>query len=201
VPDRPAQCVVADEVAGMLRRRAGEEPAAVERIPKQSEAGASTGRSIGQVDASASRAARMARLLVGFLSATGDAHSVDDLCRMGWVGVGPSTFGRWCRAERERPKRVLDFARLLRALMLATTHGTSVLEWMEIDLRTFGALLRRADALELFNGPMPTTLEFIGRQRLVSNHLLLESLQRACSERERGAAGNDGRTLGGAAGA
>jgi hypothetical protein len=114
---------------------------------------------------------------------------------MGWVGVAPSTFRRWCRAERERPKRVLDFARLLRALMLATKHGTSVLEWMEIDLRTFGALLRRAEAPELFNGPMPTISEFMGRQRLVSNHVLLELVQRPCSDREREAAVNDRRTL------
>jgi len=80
--------------------------------------------------------------------------------------------------------------------MLATKHGASVLEWMEIDLRTFGALVRRAAAPELFSGPMPTTSEFIGRQRLVSNRVLLELVHRACDDREREAAVNDGRTPG-----
>ena len=150
---------------------------------------------VGMVDASAPRATRIARLLVDFLSATADTHSVDDLCRRGSVGVAPSTFRRWCRAEGVRPNRVLDLTRLLRALVLARRHSTSLLEWMEIDPRTFGALLRRAEVPELLNGPMPTPWDFIGRQRLVCNPVLRELVHRACPDREPEGAVNDRRTL------
>ncbi len=127
---------------------------------------------------SATRAGRVGRLLVGFLAATVDAHSVDDLCRGGSVGVAPSTFRRWCRAERVRPSRVLDLARLLRALILAREHGTPLLEWMEIDPRTFAVLLQRAAVRELFDGRLPTAEEFIDNQQLVSNGVLLKAVQR-----------------------
>ncbi len=129
---------------------------------------------------SAPRADRVARLIVGFLSATADAHSVDDLCVAGLVGVAPSTFRRWCRAEGVRPNRILDFARLLRALTLAREHGTSLLEWMEMDPRTFTGLLRRAEVRELSNGRLPTPQEFTENQRLVSNPVLLKAVQYLC---------------------
>src|SRR5512143_3814809 len=114
------------------------------------------GTDLGSVASSAPRAARLARVLAGFASAAADAHSVDDLCRMGLVAVGPSTFRRWCRAEDVRPNRVLDLARLLRALVLARRHRTSVVEWMDIDPRTFTALLGRARICQRSDSGLPT---------------------------------------------
>jgi hypothetical protein len=80
--------------------------------------------------------------------------------------------------------------------MLAREHGTSLIEWMEIDPRTFEALLRRAEVPELSSGLMPTTWEFIRRQRLVWNPVLLKLIQRSCADREPDAAVIDGRTPG-----
>lgn len=65
------------------------------------------------------------------------------------------------------------FARLLRALLLATTHGLTPIEWMDCDARSFRRALRVGGVQDIFAGGMPTVAEYISRQRFVRHELIL----------------------------
>ena len=137
-----------------------------------------------RAEPTAPRASRIARVLTELISAPADVHSIEELCRAASLGISPATFRRWCVEEGIGPGEALVFARLLRALALAQKDGTSPSEWMEIDPRTFRSLLKRGGVSELFQEGIPTTSEFIGRQRFVRNLLVLRWVQRGCVGRD-----------------
>lgn len=134
-------------------------------------------------DVLALRAARIVSVLASFLASGTDAHSVEVLCRGATPGAAASTFRRWCQCERVIPRRALDLARLLRALNLARTQKTSVLEWLDIDPRTFQSLVQRAQVPELLDNMLPTNRDFLTRQRLVCNPTILRLLIAITHER------------------
>ena len=119
------------------------------------------------------RAARVVRVLTGLLSAPIDVHSVHELCRVAPVGVAPATFRRWCQQEAIQARHALDFARLLRALMLARRQRTSMSEWIDVDPRTLRRLLDRAGIARLFQRQVPEFSEFLEGQHLVRNSIVL----------------------------
>ena len=127
----------------------------------------------------APRAARLARVLADACSAPNDFRSVDELCRVTSLGVAPGTFRRWCDAESIHPREAVDFARLLRAVVLAERHGAEVSEWLDVDPRTFCALLNRGGVTELFDRAVPGRWEFMNRQRFVRNPHVLNLVRRA----------------------
>lgn len=93
-------------------------------------------------------------------------------------GVALSTFRRWCEAADLPPHSILSFARLLRAIRLARQHGTAVIEWMDIDPRTYEGLVSQAGLGALLETGCPSPKAFIDQQSLVSNPSFLSCLQR-----------------------
>jgi hypothetical protein len=51
---------------------------------------------------------------------------------------------------------------------------------MDVDQRTFRNLLQRGELVDLFNGKLPTASEFIARQALVQNPLVLRLVAQDC---------------------
>jgi hypothetical protein len=138
----------------------------------------SNGVASASTDPTPSRAARIAVVLVGFLSAPTDARSIEEMCRLSPVGLAPVTFRRWCQAEGIKPGEALQFARLLRALLMAREHGMPLSEWIDVDPRTLRRLLKRAGIAAMLASGIPELPEFIERQRLVRNPHVLKLVQR-----------------------
>jgi hypothetical protein len=141
-----------------------------------------------------SRALRIATVIAAFLDSPSDVHSLDGLCLTGPVGVAPSTFRRWCDAEGIRPNKFLKFARLLRALWIARESRTLPIEWLEVDPRTFNALLEKGRVTALFTDRIPHFSEFIVQQRFVFNPVVLKLVHQACVDRDRKRSPLEGRS-------
>jgi hypothetical protein len=108
------------------------------------------------------------------------------LCRAANLGVAPWTLRRWCAAEGIQPARLLDLARLLSALILATKRGAVPIEWLDLDPRTYCAMLARTGVADLLVATeLPTPAEFVRLQRLVCNPVFLDALASALARPER----------------
>lgn len=140
---------------------------------------AQRGHRLEAIGATPVAAERLAHMVVAFLTSQHDAHSISAFCRISPVGVGESTFGRWCKATNVSPHDVLSFARLLRAVQLAGQHATGVIDWMDVDPRTFHDLVHQAGVGDLLAIGWPTLEALMDAQQLISNTLFLGCLRRS----------------------
>lgn len=114
---------------------------------------------------------RIARLIVSAAQATDDFRSIEALCRSSTAGASASTVRAWCKREHVRAARLLDFARFLRAVRLASLEGCSYAEFLDVDHRTFDRMLYRGGLTEF---PRSSTVaDFVHAQRFLNNGTIL----------------------------
>lgn len=87
------------------------------------------------------------------------------------IGVSEGTLRDRCRAARCSPKRSLDFARLLRAVVQSQTHGWDPFNLLDIvNERTMKNLMRRGGVADLLSPTAPLTpRSFLLKQHFVTN--------------------------------
>jgi hypothetical protein len=116
---------------------------------------------------------RVAIIIVALFSSANDFRSVEDLCKASPIGLSPATFRRWCHAiPGARPRHVLLFARLLRAVVLARRHRTTPRVWLDMDDRTVRCLCSWAIESRMLTSSDPSVRELARCQRLVPGLLL-----------------------------
>jgi hypothetical protein len=113
-------------------------------------------------------AERIAVIITALCSSANDFRSVQDLCRASPFGLSPATFRRWCTSiPGVRPRQILLFARLLRAVVLARKRGTPVAVWLDMDERTYRRLCTGGTGLNVRASAPPSPDDFVRRQRFV----------------------------------
>lgn len=122
-------------------------------------------------------ASRWAAAIWPVLIARSDPRTLDDWSRC--AGVSQSALKTWCRMARVSPKRSLNLARLLRAILRSRSHGYPLEESLDIvDERTLAGLLRAAGVTSGNAVDFPTDIDtFLKTQSLVPNQLALHNLR------------------------
>jgi hypothetical protein len=94
------------------------------------------------------------------------------------VGASRGTLGAWCRAARTTPRRSLELARILRALVLTSGSESGFQDVMDIvDPRTVSRMFRRAGLPGTGSQRVPISArEFVDCQQLVRNPAALCAL-------------------------
>lgn len=110
---------------------------------------------------------RWARMILVVVQSPYDPKTLD-----GWahrLGASRGTIRTWCYAARQRPKASLDFARLLRAVVLAQGERWDLQELLDVvNARTVRALLVRAGFADVSPQGLPPSVDvFFERQRLI----------------------------------
>jgi MoxR-like ATPase len=91
------------------------------------------------------------------------------------VGASRSTLATWCRGAGVSPRRSLQLARLLRALVLTDGRLTLLQQVLDIaEPRTLQRLLERA-GLRPDENQVPA-MDFLARQRLVNHPVAINQL-------------------------
>ena len=93
----------------------------------------------------------------------------------------PGTLRAWCRAAGVPAKKSLDFARVLRAVVIAQRDGWDPLNLLDIiDIRTLRTLLSCCGLEKHIEpGQAPSLQTFLEQQRIVSNKAMLEAIVNA----------------------
>lgn len=139
-------------------------------------------------------ALRWAHAVIGVLRCAFDPNTIDAWGRV--IGASGSTLRQWCRSAGVRPKASLDFARVLRAVVLSQGRTWDLYNLLDVvDDRTMRNLFTRAampDALG--TREPPETLRYLAEQRFVRSEAALQAIQAllAAGPREQGVA-TDGR--------
>jgi hypothetical protein len=94
------------------------------------------------------------------------------------IGVSEGTIRDWCRAANCLPKRSLDFARLLRAIVQSQERDWDPFNLLDVvNERTMRNLLKRGGLPDLLSAPVPPTPRgFVVKQRFVTNSRALEAV-------------------------
>jgi hypothetical protein len=136
------------------------------------------------VDFRAHAAERWARAVVRIIRSNSDPKTL-----AGWgrtIGVSRGALRAWCQAAHIQPRRALDFARVLRAVVISQGQAFDLTNLLDVvDDRTVVRLLKRGGVLELehSNSP-PLPAEFISNQLFVRDDLALSAVLRLLSEQE-----------------
>lgn len=131
----------------------------------------------GMKDGEAHAAARLARVIVAVIDSRTDVPTIGRWSRCVFVSSG--ALRNWCRTAGMSPRRVLVFARLLRAAA-RTQGGRYKLENLldVVDRRTLAGLLRFA-GLNVAND-FPVSIDaFLERQTLILDESFLSEINRA----------------------
>jgi hypothetical protein len=109
-------------------------------------------------------------LIVKALQSPDDPRTLASWARTAGISVG--ALRAWCRAAGIAPRQSRDFARVLRALVIATEEGWRVEEALDvIDPRTLGSLLTRAG---LPASSSPNISAYLQNQHFVRSPQLLK---------------------------
>jgi hypothetical protein len=131
--------------------------------------GASTKVEGKRADFRAHAAERWAQAVLGVIRSDADPRTL-----AGWgrtIGTSPGALRAWCRAAHIQPRRALDFARVLRAVVISQGEHLDLMNQLDVvDDRTLIRLLKRGGVLELKNRTSPPApAEFISNQIFVRN--------------------------------
>jgi hypothetical protein len=123
-------------------------------------------------------AERWARAVVRIICSDSDPKTL-----AGWgreLGVSRGALRTWCRAAHIQPRRALDFARVLRAVVISQGHALDLTNLLDVvDDRTLIRLLKRGDVSELKDRKSPpSTTDFITNQRFVREDLAMSAVLR-----------------------
>lgn len=99
------------------------------------------------------------------------------------IGVGEGTLRDRCRVARCRPKRSLDLARVLRAVVQSRRHGWDPFNLLDIvSERTMKNLLKRGGVIHLLStSSAPTVHQFLLAQRFVTNRPAVDAVVERCA--------------------
>jgi hypothetical protein len=106
------------------------------------------------------------------------------------VGVSRGALRVWCAAARMPARSCLDFARVLRAVVIATGHTWDLFSALDVvDRRSLVRLLDRGGVRELSStGQPPTIGQFLTTQRFLDNPQVIEAVsERLAAEMRTGA--------------
>lgn len=101
------------------------------------------------------------------------------------LGVSEGALRDWCRVAKCRPKRSLDFARLLRAIVQSQDRGWAPFDLLDVvNERTMKNLFQRGGLPDLLSASAAPTLEgFLLSQRFVTNRRALDILAKSVERR------------------
>jgi hypothetical protein len=99
------------------------------------------------------------------------------------IGVSEGSLRDRCRVARCRPKRSLDLARVLRAVVQSRRHGWDLFNLLDIvSERTMKNLLNRGGVIHLLStSRAPTVHEFLLTQRFVTNRAAIDAVAERCT--------------------
>jgi ActR/RegA family two-component response regulator len=122
-------------------------------------------------------ATRWAQVVIQAIDAPADPKTLH-----GWgrsVGVSHGAIRNWCRTAHIRPKRSLDFARLLRAV-IKQREGLRPEDLLDVvDLRTLAHLLKMGQTSSNRPAELPSEVEeFLQTQRWITSTSLLDEVRR-----------------------
>jgi hypothetical protein len=119
---------------------------------------------------------RWARAVLGILDCTFDPKTID--AWGAFIGASGSAIRQWCRSARVRPKASLDFARVLRAVVLSQGRTWDLYNLLDIvDERTMRNLLLRGGVSDLIDTTEPPdTLRYLAEQRFVGWEPALQAI-------------------------
>ena len=162
----------------VVQRRAGNSPRVEE--PTQRDGVLDGARESVSVHHGASR---IANVVLGFVRCDHDARSVEELCRCCGVGVAPGTLRDWCRREGVTAGDILDWARLVRATVLACREGCSFREFIDADSRTVRAMLDRGGLTDWASRDV-TPEGLCQQQRFVDNGVVVKEILQGLQDAE-----------------
>jgi hypothetical protein len=117
---------------------------------------------------------RWARAVHGILRCSFDPTTIDAWGKV--IGASGSAIRQWCRLAGFRPKASLDFARLLRAVVISQGRTWEVYNLLNVmDERTMRKLFARGGLSDAISSPQPPdTMTFLAEQQFVrSEHAML----------------------------
>jgi hypothetical protein len=119
---------------------------------------------------------RWAHAVLGVLRCSHDPTTIDAWGRV--IGASGSAIRQWCRSAGVRPKAALDFARVLRAVVLTQGRSWDLYNLLDVvDERTMRNLFVRAGMPELLGAAEPPeTARYLARQRFVRNAVALQAV-------------------------
>lgn len=121
-------------------------------------------------------AARWAKVVVSALDAEADPRRLEDWGKL--ANAAPTTLRNRCRAADQSAKASLDFTRLLRAVVNAQRMGCEPQVFLDVgDPRTLHRLLACGGLASGTHAPGP--LEFLQRQRLITDPVALTAIKQA----------------------
>ena len=129
---------------------------------------------------------RWARSIIRVVTSKEDPSTVKGWGRL--VGASRGALATWCRAAKTTPRRSLDLARLLRALLMTGGSSIDLQDVMDIvDPRTVTRMLTRAGFPEAGGGAVHLSArEFVMQQKLVKNEKALSALTALLEQELRG---------------
>jgi hypothetical protein len=130
-------------------------------------------------------AERWASAVAGVLRSDSDVRNIDAWGRT--VGVSRGALRTWCSAAGVPAKNSLDFARLLRSILLSQGGPWDLFNTLDvIDARTLHRLLIRGGIAEFRQrGQAPEARAFLAAQRLVQNKAALAAVAEVLGAHER----------------
>lgn len=119
---------------------------------------------------------RWAEAVVGVLHAAFDPKTVDAWGR--FIGASGSAIRQWCRPVGIAPKASLDFARVLRAVVLSQGKTWDLYDLLDIvDERTMRSLFLRGGVPALVSTlKPPETARYLAEQRFVSRKQAIQAV-------------------------
>lgn len=119
---------------------------------------------------------RWARAVHGILYCSFDPTTIDAWGRV--IGASGSVIRQWCRSAGFRPKASLDFARVLRAVVLSQGRRWEIYNLLNVvDDRTMRKLFARAGMPELASRPEPpVTSVYLAEQQFVRSPQALPAI-------------------------
>jgi ActR/RegA family two-component response regulator len=136
--------------------------------------------SVGSAEFEPHAARRIAEAVVRVQSSPRDPRTIQQWGR--FIGVSAGGLRNWCRTARVLPRRVLLFARILRAVALQDVLHDAPENLLDIvDRRTLTRLLAVSGGTKT---SLPENLEeFLRRQELIHDRHLVEEVQRLLATR------------------
>lgn len=124
---------------------------------------------------------RWAYLVIRVIEAPGDPRTVCDWAE--WSNVSTSTLRATCHLAGLSPKRSLNLARLLRAIIVARVARCLLQDLLDVrDPRTLKQLLNTCGVYDQAAEP-PTPLVFLEKQKLIPPGRPLSALRQLVSKR------------------
>lgn len=118
---------------------------------------------------------RWAHAVMALVPSPDDPRNLESWGR--FIGVSRGALRMWCQAADMRPKESLDFARLLRAVVLAQGRTWDPANYLDIvDTRSMARLLERGNLPRSAMRTPPGVFDFILKQRIVQRAELRERL-------------------------